>query len=208
MEEILLKNLVYITIENLKNNGFQVEYFDNINIVKNYLLSKIDIEMDVGIGGSMTIFDSKIHEELIKKGNKVYWHWLCDSENKNTVLQKASNSNIYLSSSNAITSEGKLINIDGVGNRVTSMVYGHDKVYILVGVNKIVENNEEAINRIKEVACPKNAERLNLNTPCRHTGKCNDCNSLDRMCNITVTLEKKPMKTDIEIIIINQKLGY
>ncbi|WP_165442925.1 lactate utilization protein [Senegalia massiliensis] len=203
-----MKNLVYITIENLKNNGFQVEYFDNINIVKNYLLSKIDIEMDVGIGGSMTIFDSKIHEELIKKGNKVYWHWLCDSENKNTVLQKASNSNIYLSSSNAITSEGKLINIDGVGNRVTSMVYGHDKVYILVGVNKIVENNEEAINRIKEVACPKNAERLNLNTPCRHTGKCNDCNSLDRMCNITVTLEKKPMKTDIEIIIINQKLGY
>lgn len=203
-----MKNLVDITIDNLENNGFQVEYFDNINIAKNYLLSKIDIEMDVGIGGSMTIFDSKIHEELIKKGNKVYWHWLCDSENKNTVLQKASNSNIYLSSSNAITSEGKLINIDGVGNRVTSMVYGHDKVYILVGVNKIVENSEEAINRIKEVACPKNAERLNLNTPCRHTGKCNDCNSLDRMCNIKVILEKKPMKTDIEIIIINQKLGY
>ncbi|NBI06808.1 lactate utilization protein [Senegalia massiliensis] len=208
MEEILLKNLVDITINNLENNGFQVEYFDNINIAKDYLLSKIDIETDVGIGGSMTIFDSKIHEELIKKGNKVYWHWLCDSENKNTVLRNASNSNIYLSSSNAITSEGKLINIDGVGNRVTSMVYGHDKVYILVGINKIVENNEEAINRIKEVTCPKNAERLNLNTPCRHTGKCNDCNSLDRMCNVTVILEKKPMKTDIEIIIINQKLGY
>ncbi|WP_160197277.1 lactate utilization protein [Senegalia massiliensis] len=203
-----MKNLVDITINNLENNGFQVEYFDNINIAKDYLLSKIDIETDVGIGGSMTIFDSKIHEELIKKGNKVYWHWLCDSENKNTVLRNASNSNIYLSSSNAITSEGKLINIDGVGNRVTSMVYGHDKVYILVGINKIVENNEEAINRIKEVTCPKNAERLNLNTPCRHTGKCNDCNSLDRMCNVTVILEKKPMKTDIEIIIINQKLGY
>lgn len=203
-----MKNLVDITINNLENNGFQVEYFDNINIAKDYLLSKIDIETDVGIGGSMTIFDSKMHEELIKKGNKVYWHWLCDSENKNTVLRNASNSNIYLSSSNAITSEGKLINIDGVGNRVTSMVYGHDKVYILVGINKIVENNEEAINRIKEVACPKNAERLNLNTPCRHTGKCNDCNSLDRMCNVTVILEKKPMKTDIEIIIINQKLGY
>jgi len=208
MEEILLKNLVDITIDNLENNGFKVECFDNINIAKNYLLSKIDIEMDVGIGGSMTIFDSKIHEELIKKGNKVYWHWLSDSENKDTVLQKARNSNIYLSSSNAITSEGKLINIDGVGNRVTSMVYGHDKVYILVGVNKIVENDEEAINRIKEVACPKNAERLNLNTPCRHTGKCNNCKSLDRMCNITVILEKKPMKTDIEIIIIDQKLGY
>lgn len=203
-----MEDLVDLTVNNLKKNGFGVEYFDNINNAKKYLLSKIDDKIDIGIGGSMTIFDSNIHEELIKRGNSVYWHWLANDENKNETLEKAKNASIYLASSNAITSEGKLINIDGVGNRVSSMVYGHDKVYIIAGINKIVKDDKKAIERIKNESCPKNAERLKLNTPCRYTGKCNDCNSPDRMCNITVILEKNPMKADIEILIVNEELGY
>lgn len=203
-----MKDLVALTIKNLKDNGFKTEYFDGINDTKKYLLNEIDEKKDIGIGGSMTIFDSNLHEELINRGNKLYWHWLVDNKDKSETFKKAQIASIYLSSSNAITSEGKLINIDGVGNRVSSIFYGHDKIYILAGVNKIVENNEEAINRIKTISCPKNAKRLKLNTPCRYTGKCSNCNSDDRMCNITVVLEKAPMKSDIEILIIDEKLGY
>lgn len=203
-----MKALVDVTVENLKKNGFMVECFENISDAKKYLLNEIDKKKNIGIGGSMTIFNSNIHKDLMERGNSIYWHWLEKAENKNEALKKAKNASVYLSSSNAITSEGKIINIDGVGNRVTSMVYGHDKIYIVVGINKIVETYEKAINRIKTISCPQNAERLNLNTPCRHTGECSDCKSDDRMCNITMVLEKKPMKSDIEVLIVNEELGY
>lgn len=203
-----MDKIVYNTIESLKQNGFNVEYFENVYEAKAKILEKININENIGIGGSMTIYNMDLHKDLINRGNNVYWHWLVKPEERKEIREKAGNADVYLSSSNSITEDGKLINIDGVGNRVASMFYGHDKIFVVAGINKISKNYEEAVKRIKKEACPKNAERLDLDTPCRHTGKCNDCNSPDRMCRVTVTIEKNPMAGNINIYLINDDLGY
>lgn len=203
-----MNNLINDTIKELNKNGFEATYFDNILEAKNYLLNEINDSIDIGIGGSMTIYNSGLHNDFIKRGNKVFWHWLVEPEERDNIFKKAQQSPVYLSSSNAITSDGKIVNIDGVGNRVSSMFYGHNTVYIIAGKNKISKNIDTAIERIKNEACPKNAERLDLDTPCRHTGRCTDCKSNDRMCNVTVILEGKPAKTNINILLVNEDLGY
>lgn len=203
-----MDKIISNTIENLSSNGFNVEFFNDVQEAKNKILEEIDIKEDVGIGGSMTIHSMNLHNDLINRGNNVFWHWLVGPDEKSKEREKARTAPIYLSSTNSITEDGKLINIDGVGNRVASMFYGHERVYIIAGINKIALNSDEAVKRIKEEACPKNAERLNLDTPCRRTGKCNDCNSLHRMCRVTVTIERNPMLGKINVYIINKELGY
>lgn len=203
-----MNKIVSNTINNLSNNGFEVEFFEDVEEAKEKVLNDIQIDENVGIGGSMTVYNMELHKELKNRGNNVYWHWLVDPKDRNEEREKASRSSVYISSTNSITEDGKLINIDGVGNRVASMFYGHEKILIIAGVNKIVRNSEEAIKRIKNIACPQNAKRLNLNTPCRHTGKCNDCNSPERMCRVIVTVEKNPMQGNIKIYLINKELGY
>ncbi|WP_425449387.1 lactate utilization protein [Dethiothermospora halolimnae] len=195
-------------IENLSANGFNTRFFDNMYELKAQLLNEISSKDTIGIGGSMTVYNMGLHNDLINRGNDVYWHWLVDPERRNDIRNKAKEANIYISSSNAITEDGKLINIDGVGNRVASMFYGHDNIYIIAGVNKIVKDYNSGIDRIKNIACPKNAERLNLDTPCRHTGICNDCRAKDRMCRVTVTIDKNPMGGNINVYLINEELGY
>lgn len=203
-----MSKIVENTIKNLSDNGFQVEFFENVDEAKEKILKCIQVDETVGIGGSMTVYNMDLHTELKNRGNIVYWHWLVDPKDRNEERSKAKNAAVYISGTNSITEDGKLINIDGVGNRVASMFYGHDKIIIVSGVNKIAEDEKEAIKRIKEVACPQNAERLNLDTPCRYTGKCNDCNSPQRMCRVTVTIEKNPMQGNIKIYLINEELGY
>lgn len=193
-------------INKLNKNGFKAEFFHNSLEVKNKLLKIINIEDTVGIGGSMTINDLNIYEDLIDRGNKVYWHW--KAKDKKQELDNAKNAKVYLSSSNAITMEGKIVNKDGVGNRVSSMIYGHQQVFIIVGKNKICKDYEQAIKRIETVAAPKNAIRLDLKTPCRYTGKCSDCDSPDRMCNVESILHKNPSGSNINIFIVNENLGY
>lgn len=202
-----MDNTIRETILNLSEKGYVVNYFEEIEEAKSEILKKINVDEDVGIGGSMTIYNMNLHKDLLNRGNKVYWHWLVDKEKRNDIRDLSKNTKVYLTSTNALTKDGKLVNIDGVGNRVASMIYGHRKVYVILGVNKIVENLDSAIERIKKVSCPKNAERLRLNTPCRK-GECTDCKSKDRMCNVTVIIDNKPMNSDIEIIIINKELGF
>ena len=202
-----MNNSVKKTIDNLKSKGYDVLFFEDIENAKKRILNSISLSDSVGIGGSMTIYDMNLHNDLIERGNEVYWHWLVDPSRRNEIRELAKNSHTYLSSTNALTEDGRLINIDGIGNRVTSMVYGHSKVYIIAGTNKIVGSIEDGINRIKEVSCPLNSKRLELKTPCRYV-KCIDCKSQDRMCNITVIVDNKPMNADITIVLIDEELGY
>jgi len=202
-----MNSIIKETIDNLKGKGYDVLFFENIENAKKEILDNISITDSIGIGGSMTIYDMDLHNDFINRGNKVHWHWLVEPNKRNEVRELARNSDVYLSSTNALTKDGKLINIDGIGNRVTSMVYGHSKVYIIAGVNKIVYSIEDGINRIKTVSCPLNSKRLDLKTPCRYD-KCIDCKSQDRMCNITVIVDNKPMNADITIILIDKELGY
>lgn len=203
MNESLIK-----TLESLEKNGMNPSYFDDSDSAVNYLIGNISDDATVGIGGSMTVKSLGIPEKLIERGNKVYFHWLESTPSAmDEAREKASRADVYLSSTNALTEEGKLVNIDGLGNRVASMIYGPKKVYILCGINKITKNLDEALQRIKDNTY-KNARRLKLETPCAYTEKCTDCSSPQRMCSVTTIIERRPYKTDFEVIIIGQELGY
>jgi len=142
-----------------------------------------------------------------ERGNTVYWHW--KAEDKSAALRDAASSKVYITSTNAVTEDGKLVNKDGTGNRVSSMFYGHERVYIVAGKNKIVRNYGDAIYRIEHTAAPMNAKRLNLTTPCVYTGVCSDCDSPQRICNVETVINKKPGGVGkIVIYLVNEDLGY
>lgn len=189
----------------LTRNGFKVKTFNNISEAKEELLSEIKNYETVGIGGSMTLEQMDIYDDLKAKGGEIYWHWRKDIPN---VATKARTADTYITSTNALTMDGKLINMDGNGNRVSAMIYGHKDVYVVLGKNKICKNYEEARERIRNVAAPMNAKRLNLDTPCAYTGRCSDCDSTDRICRAEVIIHRNPNTTNINIYLIDEELGY
>jgi len=203
------KTIIDRTIENLKENGFTVKYFEDSNSAKAAILDEVTPDQTVGFGGSMTIADLGIYEALKDKGNPVYWHMKAnDKEHRNALLKKAAASDIYLSSSNAITESGMLVNIDGTGNRLSAMLYGPDRVIIVAGVNKITRSLDEALIRIKNIAAPPNAKRIGRNTPCAKLGKCMNCNVPDRICKATLIIDRQPNGVPITIYLVGESLGY
>ncbi|MBA1335805.1 MAG: Transcriptional regulators of sugar metabolism [Firmicutes bacterium] len=188
--------------------GFKTRVVESIEDACKIVLEEVRPDQSVGVGGSVTVKESGLTDMLRERGNKVYFHWEVEKSKIDETRKLASQADVYLVSSNAVTEDGKLVNIDGVGNRVASMFYGPDRVYVICGKNKIAKNEEEAVQRIKSVACPKNAERLDRKTPCRKTGKCHDCLTEDRMCSIKVVLEYCPPEKEINLILVDQELGY
>ncbi len=203
-----MKGEIKKTIQSLEDNGFNVEYFEEGNKAVDKLLEEIPAHASVGMGGSVTLNELGVYEKLSQRGNSVYWHHKCSPEEKQAILKKATTADVYLSSTNALTMDGKLINIDGTGNRVAHMFWGHEKIFIVAGINKIAEDYEKGIHRIKTIACPKNAERLNFDVPCRYKGKCMDCKSPQRMCRIETVIERQPMNGKVYVYIVNESLGY
>lgn len=203
-----MQDVVVKTLEALEKNGMKATYFDDSDSAVGYLMDSIKDEASVGIGGSMTVKSLGIPEKLISRGNKVFFHWLESTpEGMDEARKNASKADVYLSSTNALTEAGQLVNIDGLGNRVSTMIFGPKKVFIICGVNKISKNLDDAIQRIKANAY-KNARRLKLDTPCAHTEKCSDCRSPQRMCSVTTIIDRRPYKTDFEVIIVGQELGF
>ena len=201
-----MNNKLSLVKTSLENNGFQVKVFENSLKVKKALLEAITMEESIAFGGSVTLSDIGIYEDFKERGNEIYWHW--KGGDRNNELNKAYNADIYITSTNALTLDGKLVNMDGTGNRVSSMFYGHKRVYIIVGRNKICKDYDEAIDRIRSVAAPKNAKRLNINTPCKFTGKCNNCDSPDRICNVEVIIHRNTSGSNINIFLVDEDLGY
>lgn len=196
------------TIEALKKNNFEVKYFETSKEAVEEILKDIKPEETVGIGGSVTVKTLELDKKLMERGNKVYWHWLQSTpEAMDEARMNASSADVYLSSTNALTEDGKLVNTDGTGNRVAAMFYGPKRTIVVCGVNKIAENLDAAMERIENNAY-KNARRLKLNTPCAVNERCIDCNSPQRMCNITTIIRKKPMKKDFTVVLINEELGF
>jgi hypothetical protein len=195
-------------MKNLESKKIPARYFETKEDASRTILEEISPEETVGIGGSMTIKAMGLYEALTEAGNEVYWHWMVEPENRNEVTRKAAFTDVYLSSTNALTEGGELVNIDGVGNRVSGMYFGHKKVIIVCGINKLCGDVISAIDRIKQSACPQNARRLNLKTPCALTDECNDCLSPERMCNITTIINHKPRQTELKVYIIGEELGY
>ncbi|MBM7614911.1 lactate utilization protein [Alkaliphilus hydrothermalis] len=203
-----MNNKVKAVIENLQRRKIKAQYFDSREAVIKAILEESTNDQVVGIGGSMTIKELNLHEVLKDEGKEIHWHWLVDLQKRNEVRQKAASADVYLTSTNALTETGDLVNIDGVGNRVSAMYYGPKKVIVICGINKITSDVTSAMERIKKEACPPNAKRLGLKTPCAVTGECNDCRSEQRMCNITTIISHKPMAMELHVYIVGEPLGY
>jgi hypothetical protein len=130
-----------------------------------------------------------------------------NDEERLNLFRKSFTSDVFLTSTNAVTESGKLFNVDATGNRVGAMFIGPKKTIVVCGVNKIVKDLDAAEKRVREWAAPQNAKRLNRKTPCVETGLCEDCSSPDRICNIYVTLAKKPARNDVVVILVGEYLG-
>lgn len=197
-------------IEKLEAHDFKALFAKDRKEASEEILKYITPQAKVGVGGSVTIRELGILEKLEARGIVLYNHWNPGLP-KEEVLQirKAQmTSDLFLSSTNAITLNGELVNIDGIGNRVNSSVFGPGRVILAAGYNKIVDDVEEAIKRIKNVSAPLNAKRLNIDVPCAKVGKCVDCNSPNRICRVIVIHERRPALTDILIIIVGEELGF
>jgi L-lactate utilization protein LutB len=164
----------------------------------------------VGTAGSMTLdqigFFEKAGQHNIKLINPSLQKLSMEdfTEQRRQILH----ADVFLSSANAITEDGVIFNVDGTGNRVASMTFGPKKVIVVCGINKIVKDIDAARQKVREYTAPMNAKRIGLKTPCAQTGVCADCDSPQRICNVFVTMAKKPTRTDMTVFLVGEHLGF
>ena len=198
------------TVEALVKNNFQATYCQTKQEAVEQILALIPADATVGVGGSWTIGELGLIDKLSALGNTMYNHSLpnLSAEAKVELRRKQLTCDVFLTGTNAVTMDGKLVNTDGIGNRVASMIFGPKKVVIVVGANKIVKDVAEAEKRIKLYAAPINNKRLNTPNPCTSTGECIDCKGPTRICNVTTIMSKRPPLSDIHIVIVGENLGF
>ena len=188
MEEIC-KN----TVEALKRRGFEAVYCATAEDASSAVMAEVDAARRVGMGGSVTMKELGVSERLNASGK---------------LQTRGADCDLFLLSANAITEDGRIVNIDGNGNRVAASVSGPGKVVYAIGRNKIVRGGiDAAIARIKEKACPPNCIRLGKKTPCAETGKCADCDSPDRICKVLTVFWGAPMGANCEVVLVKEDLG-
>ena len=189
--------------KNLEARGFSVKVFATGKEAADYLDSVLD-GTSVGIGGSVSVQQLGLYDRLASH-NQVFWHWANGPEE----LPKAMTAEAYLTSVNGLAETGELLNIDGNGNRVASMLYGHRRVFFLVGKNKLAPTYDEALWRARNVAAPKNAQRLGKKTPCAaKADRCYDCKSPDRICRGLAVLWQCMSTAEMEVLLVDEELGY
>ena len=197
------------TIKALKKNNFEALFVPDSKGAFEEVMKRVPDGTTVAVGGSVTLGQIGLLDALEKRKISFIFPMKQGKtpEEVRALIQKTFLADIFLSGTNAITEDGKLYNVDATGNRVGAMFMGPKKVIVVSGVNKIVTDIEEAEKRVKDWVGPQNAKRLNRKTPCVETGVCGDCSSPDRICNIYVTLKKKPSRTDVAVILVGENLG-
>lgn len=161
----------------------------------------------VSVGGSMTLFELGIIDYL-ESNSRINYLDRYHSEDPIEIYHQALSCDTYIMSSNAVTSDGQLYNIDGTGNRVAALTYGPDRVLVVIGWNKIVLNIQSAIDRVESIAAPANCVRLTKATPCASLGHCTNCESPQRICSSKVITSRSHIKDRIHVIIVKENLGY
>jgi hypothetical protein len=203
------KTLIEV-VNALKKRDFDAEYFATIEQTNASLTKMIPPDAMIGVGGSVTVRELGIIEMLEKRGNEVVHHWKPEAtkEKNREIRKKEGLADYYLTSANAITKRGDIINIDGIGNRVAHMIYGPENVIIIAGYNKIVADIDSGLTRTREIAAVINAKRVGAKTPCVETGKCIDCNAPGRICRVTTIIHYRPWQTNIKVMLLNEHLGF
>ncbi len=196
-------------IKNLEKRNMEGYYYPTCEEATNAILSWIPDGASVTWGGSESIKECGLLDAL-KNGN----YEVLDRSNARTneeqraYLQKAVGADYFFMSSNAVTLDGQLVNIDGNGNRVACLINGPKYVVLVVGMNKIVSDVESAVPRIRNIASPPNGVRLHTNTPCEITGKCGDCHAPGCMCSQIVITRHNRHTGRIKVVFVGEELGY
>lgn len=198
------------TMDNLRLNKMKPYFAESLEELHDIIRGLVKDDKLITSGGSMTLKESGVIDLLMGEFGGAY---LDRSAGKNPdevgeIMRKAFVSDTFLASSNAITEDGELYNVDGNGNRVSAMIFGPKQVIIVAGVNKIVKNLAEAKERVEKTAAPKNTVRLSCETPCAKTGECMHCRGDGRICCSFVTLAQQRVPDRIKVILVNDNLGY
>jgi hypothetical protein len=204
-KEIIGRTLV----SELTKKGYLACYVNTKEEALAEVLKIIPENVSVGIPGSVTIREIGAMEALKERGCTVYHHWNPNltPEQRMETLQNENLSNYFLTSANAVTTDGKIVNIDGNGNRVSAMAWGRNEMIFVIGVNKIAQDVDAAISRVR-TATPPNVLRLNGDTPCIKTGYCVDCDSPNRVCRALLILERPTLGRKTHVIVVGEDLGY
>lgn len=190
----MTEDLCRKTVEALGRRGFDAVYCATADEAASAIKSEVDAAGRVGMGGSVTMKELGV---------------TAHAESSGKLLTRGADCDLFLLSANAVTADGRIVNIDGNGNRVAASVSGPKKVVYAIGRNKIVEGGvDAALARVKEKACPPNCRRLSKNTPCAATDKCADCDSPDRICKVTAIFDRRPTGTPTSVYVIDADLGY
>ncbi len=209
------------TIKNLEANNMTVLYVDKKEEVVPLITTLVSEGSKVAVGGSMTLFETGVIDHL-KSGRYKFLDRYADNlthEQVFSIYRESFSVDTYFTSTNAITEEGELYNVDGTGNRISALEHGPDSVIIVAGVNKIVPDLEAAIHRVKTIAAPKNCVRLNCDTYCSKAGHCvslnkknpkmtEGCSSDSRICCQYSICARQRVKGRIKVILVGEELGY
>lgn len=208
-KKIAYENLAENLIEKFNQRGIESYYVDNKEEALDMVKRLLTPGSTVSYGGSETLYEIGLIQYLRESDYQLYDRDMAGSpEEKKEITKKAFLADYYLMSSNAITLDGELVNIDGNGNRVASLIYGPENVIIVAGMNKIAPDVETAVKRVQNVASPANTVRLGLKTPCAELGRCASCLSTDCICCQVVVTRKSRIPNRIKVILVGEELGY
>jgi len=211
LEKNRFRNRVPKLLEALKKRGFDAHFFETAPEAGEFIVNQISPQETVGIGGSITIRENLgIAEALNAKAVTVFDHSTAGSaEERIDLKRKQRGVDVFLTSMNAIDSDGLMVNLDGGGNRVAGTCSGPKRVIAAVSANKVAESLDSAIERTRNHAAVLNSMRLNRKTPCVETGVCSDCSSPERICAALLILYKKPSDIDkFTVVLVNEEMGY
>ena len=193
------------TGKNLENRGFRVHRFASGAEAAEFLVQTLH-GTSIGIGGSVTIDTLGVYDRLCES-NEVFWHW---KNHAPETRERAGKAETYLCSANGVSENGEIVNIDGFGNRVAGTIYGPERVFLVVGRNKIAPDLTGAIDRARNIAAPLNARRLNRHTPCAvGEPRCRDCRSPEKVCGVMTVFFMPPTSIkEFHVILVDESLGY
>ncbi len=214
-----------IAVNNLIKNNFEAHYCDSIKDAKELVLSLVPDNGIVGFGDSHTIFALKIDDDLEKKNcvaiphtcavnnyamenNSPGYNIVGNKQEMREILMQYLVANVFMLGANAITMDGQIINVDGAGNRIAGSLYGSDRIIVIAGANKLVQDLNSGLERIRFVSAQMNNIKYGNALACNKSGICKDCRSEDRNCNITNIIHKKPVNSDFHVVIIGEELGF
>ena len=203
------------TVSSLRSRHIKAFFTENAEECRRKIISLIPHDAVVGLGDSTAVRQLGVTRALTERGVTVWNPFeMASIEDRDKAHHEATLCDVFLTGTNAVTQDGRLVNVDAVGNRVAGIVWGHPISIVIVGKNKIVKDLETAFDRIRNVIAPNHFRIRSVelggrkrNVPCVVTGECGDCRATDRGCNVFTIIEGKPYRTDLNVVIVNEDIG-